>query len=134
VPAPKNQLFQSLFILNLQDIENFEHLHARDRATEPDRMYYDQILNVGLSRAPGWTLSFVGEHSTDHTIDANYTPGKAETRHFYWSGGQLDLQLFDRLDLSLFAGRRRQGKICIGGVCVVKPELEGFEATLTFRF
>jgi hypothetical protein len=38
------------------------------------------------------------------------------------------------LDLSIFAGRRRQGKICIGGVCVVKPELEGAEITLAARF
>jgi hypothetical protein len=112
----------------------YEHLHARDAATEPDRQYYDQLVTIGLSKAPLWTLSFLGEHSTDHTVDDNYVPGQAETKHFYWAGGQLDLNLFDNFNLSVFGGTRRQGKICIGGVCVVKPELNGVEVTGIWRF
>lgn len=111
----------------------YEHLYARDDATFPNRRYYDQLLTIGLSKAPGWTLSFIGEHSTDHTVGDNYVPGQTPVRHFYWGGGQLDLSLFGAVDLSLFAGSRRAGKVCIGGVCVVKPELKGVEVTLTVR-
>ncbi|NIA29500.1 MAG: hypothetical protein GWP06_06255 [Actinobacteria bacterium] len=112
----------------------YEHLHARDEATQPDRMYYDQLITIGLSKAPKWTLSFLGEHSTDQTMDEHYVPGHAETKHFYWAGGQLDVNVYKNFDLSVFAGTRRQGKICIGGVCVVKPELQGVEVTLIGRF
>ncbi len=112
----------------------YEHLHGKDSATEPDRQYYDQLVTIGLSKAPMWTLSFMGEHSTDHTVDNNYFPGRAKTKHFYWAGGQLDLSLFDNFNISIFGGKRRQGKICIGGVCVVKPELNGVEVTGIWRF
>jgi len=111
-----------------------EHMHARDEATQPDRMYYDQLITIGLSRAPKWTLSFLGEHSTDQTVDEHYVPGQAKTKHFYWAGGQLDVNVYKNIDLSVFGGTRRQGKICIGGVCVVKPELQGVEVTLIGRF
>lgn len=112
----------------------YEHLHAKDTATEPDRQFYDQLFTIGLSKAPLWTLSFFGEHSTDHTVDDNYIPGQAETKHFYWAGGQLDLSLYNNFNLSIFGGTRRQGKICVGGVCVVKPELNGVEVTGIWRF
>lgn len=112
----------------------FEHLHARDRATEPDRMFYDQLLTIGLSKSPRWTLSLITEHSTDFTVDPAYQPGNTPVRHFYWNGGQLDVNIYRNFDLSIFAGKRRKGKLCAGGVCVVKPELEGVEVTLTGRF
>ncbi len=112
----------------------FEHMHARDEATQPDRMYYDQLITIGLSKAPKWTLSFLGEHSTDQTVDEHDVPGLAKTKHFYWAGGQLDVNVYKNFDLSVFGGTRRQGKICIGGVCVVKSELQGVEVTLIGRF
>lgn len=112
----------------------YEHLAARDEGTEPDRQYYDQLITIGLSKAPDWTLSFIGEHSTDHTVAKNYVPGKAKTKHFLWAGGQLDISLFNHIDLSIFGGTRQKGKICIGGVCVNRPELKGVEVTLTARF
>ncbi|RMI19505.1 MAG: hypothetical protein D6681_02965 [Calditrichaeota bacterium] len=100
-----------------------EHQHAKVYATErfTRRQYYDQLLTLGLSR-PGWTLSFLGERSKD----------QFRLRDF-WLGGQLDVSIAQHLDVTLFAGSRRKGKVCIGGVCVVKPELEGVEVTLIAR-
>lgn len=112
----------------------YEHFQATDRATRPHRMYYDQMITVGFSKAPKWTLSFVGEHSTDHTLDQSYIPGKARTKHFFWAGGALNLRLSRKISLTLFVGSPQRGKTCIGGVCVLKPELKGMELTLTGRF
>lgn len=109
----------------------FEHQHAKvygnNKFTE--RQYYNQLLTLSLNRAPLWSLSFLGEQSTDQFADPKHPDRE---RHF-WAGGQLDLKILERIDLSIFGGARREGKICIGGVCVVKPELQGVEVTLIAR-
>ena len=108
----------------------YEHQHARELS---DRQFYTQLLSLSLSHSPGWTLSLLGEHSTDQLEDDDYVPGSGDTPHSFWGALQLDLNLFERFDLTVFGGSRRKGKICIGGVCVVKPELQGVEFTLIGR-
>ncbi len=115
----------------------YEHQHARvaARSDFTERQYYDQLVTLGLSKAPTWTLSFLGEHSTDQfaELDQLNPDQTSKRKHHFWAGGQLDLKLWERVDLSIFGGTRREGKICIGGVCVVKPELEGAEVTVIAR-
>lgn len=111
----------------------FEHQHARVDLT--GRQYYDQLLTLEYTPGAAWTLSFLGEHSTDQfadskNVDAN---GYALDAHHFWGGVQVSATVLERIDISVFGGTRRKGKICIGGVCVVKPELEGVELTLTTR-
>lgn len=110
-----------------------EHQHARENNSTPNRQFVDQLASISFSRTTGWTVSLLGEHSTDHTNDKDYVRGQAQTQHFFWGGAQLDLTVRDRFDLTVFGGSRRKGKVCIGGVCVVKPELEGIEVTLLAR-
>ncbi|NUO79911.1 hypothetical protein HUU05_07525 [candidate division KSB1 bacterium] len=99
----------------------YEHQHTKKFLD--DQQFYDQALTVGFSHAPSWTLSFLGERTTEHRLQTDY-----------WLGGQLDWNFLKNFDLSLFAGSRRKGKVCAGGVCVIKPELEGVEVTLITRF
>ncbi len=99
----------------------YEHQHTKKFLD--DQQFYDQALALGFSHAPSWTLSFLAERTTEHRLQTDY-----------WLGGQFDWNFLKNFDLSLFAGSRRKGKVCAGGVCVIKPELEGVEATLIKRF
>ncbi|RMF55269.1 MAG: hypothetical protein D6748_15470, partial [Calditrichaeota bacterium] len=98
----------------------YEHQHTRILLT--DRQFYSQFVQLGFSHAPTWTISFLGERTTDQFSSRSV-----------WAGVQLDLNVFEKIDFSLFAGTRRKGKICAGGVCVTKPELEGIELIMTTR-
>jgi|GEM_PF-1879861 len=113
----------------------YEHQHVKlDLANYTENpQYYNHLLSAGFSRAPGWTLAFLGERTTK---PENLRSGLAEddgSRKKVWGGVQLDVSLFNKVDMTLFGGTRRGGKVCIGGVCVFKPPLEGVELTLTAR-
>lgn len=99
----------------------FEHQHAKVQAT--NRQYYDQIATLSFSRAPVWTFSILGERTTDQISEEDI-----------WVGAQLDVNIFRNYDLTIFAGQRRKGKICLGGNCVVRPAFEGVEVILVNRF
>ncbi|MCB0290165.1 MAG: hypothetical protein KDH97_07890 [Calditrichaeota bacterium] len=116
----------------------FEHQHARVSEIPgfiTQRQHYDQLLTLELGLSSRLAFSFLGEHSTDQFADEAELNDDLTSRkkHHFWAGGQLNAALFNRIDLAVFGGTRRKGKVCIGGVCVVKPELEGLEVSLTAR-
>lgn len=99
----------------------FEHQHTKRLLNL--QQFYSQAITIGLSHLSGWTVSFLGERTTEQQSPKNY-----------WGAVQFNLNLSQKLELSFIAGSRRKGKYCVGGVCVIKPELEGIEATLITRF
>lgn len=88
-----------------------------------NRQYFNQAFQFSFARSPLFTVSLLGEYSTDQISDKNL-----------WAGFQLDVQFLRDFDLTAFGGTRREGKICAGGVCVVRPEFEGVEFILSNRF
>ncbi|MDZ7268354.1 MAG: DUF6029 family protein [candidate division KSB1 bacterium] len=98
-----------------------EHQHTRRLLN--DQQFYSQAVTLGLSHAPDWAIALLGERTTEQDL-----------RRRLWLALQLDVNFWKNCDLSLVAGSRRKGKICVGGVCVIKPELEGVELTLITRF
>ncbi len=98
-----------------------EHQHARVKLT--DRQFYSQIGLLSFSRAKRFTVALIGEHTTDH-----------QSKQKNWFGVQTDVQFWEKYDVTVFAGSRREGKICAGGVCVQKPEFEGVELALLAKF
>ncbi len=99
----------------------FEHQHASILLTE--RMYYDQAVMFSVSHSAGLSLAYLTERSTDQFSDKDF-----------WHGFQADYKLGTHYDLTFFAGSRREGKVCAGGVCVMKPEFTGAELRLTGTF
>jgi len=99
----------------------YEHQQAETSLT--NRQFYNHAATLSLSRSRRWTASVLGERSTDQLSDNEY-----------WGGVQFDVSFSKKFDATVFAGSRREGKICVGGVCVVKPEFEGVEFTLVSRF
>ncbi|GAB4177157.1 MAG: hypothetical protein Kow00108_12660 [Calditrichia bacterium] len=98
-----------------------EHQHEKIKLTK--RQFYNQLFTLTYSNATGFSLSVVAERTTDQFSEKDM-----------WIGGQLDVNLIKNLDLSVFGGSRREGKICVGGVCVHKPEFEGLELIINYRF
>jgi hypothetical protein len=99
----------------------FEHQHATIHLTE--RMFYSQAIMLAISHSAGISLAYLAERSTDQFSDKKM-----------WHGVQIDSKLGAHYDLTLFAGSRREGKVCAGGVCVMKPEFTGAEMRLTGTF
>ena len=98
-----------------------EHQHVTIQYN--DRQFYNQLLTFSFDRSPRYTLSFIGEHSTDQESDKDF-----------WLGGQVDVHFLDNFDLTIFGGSRREGKVCVGGICVFRPPFEGIEFRLINRF
>jgi hypothetical protein len=99
----------------------FEHQHATINFN--DRQYFNQALTMSYDRSPNYSISFLGERSTDQEFSREL-----------WLAGQIDINFLDNFDLTIFAGRRRAGKICIGGICINRPSFEGVEFRLINRF
>ena len=96
--------------------------------TEEHGEYDDHMLTVEYTRAPGLSLSFVGERT--NKSDLQKLPGEADR----WFFAQLDVQLTENHDATLFLGSRQGGFICTGGRCRWEPEFEGVELKLMSYF
>jgi hypothetical protein len=98
--------------------------HQWTRIDRTERKYYSQLYSLTLARAsaPRLSLACIAERTTDHYSD-----------HTYWIGGQLNWTFYENSEIVVFAGQRKKGKICSGGVCINKPEFSGVEVTFTSR-
>jgi hypothetical protein len=96
--------------------------------TEENGEYDDHMLTVEYTRAPGVSLSFVGERT--NKSDLQRLSGEANR----WLFVQLDIQLTENHDATLFLGSRQGGYICTGGRCRYEPEFEGVELKLLSYF
>lgn len=98
-----------------------EHQHVTIQYN--DRQFYNQLYTLSVDRSPRFTFSVLTERSTDQ-----------QSRKDVWLAGQLDIHFLDDFDLTIFGGSRREGKVCIGGICVFRPEFEGIEVRLMNRW
>jgi hypothetical protein len=90
--------------------------------------YDDHMLTVEYTRAPRLSVSFVGERTNKSELQK--LSGEANR----WFFAQLDYQLTDHHDVTLFFGSRQGGFICTGGRCRWEPEFEGVELKLLSNF
>ncbi len=94
---------------------------------------YDDDFFVAEVLAPnGWSLAVLGEF-LNWSEEQQELEGEEEIRDS-WGGVQLAGPIGDMHELRLFAGGRRAGYICIGGVCRYEPAFDGVELTLITRF
>jgi hypothetical protein len=106
----------------------WQHQHTEILLTH--RMFYDQQYILSLERSPNLVLSLITETATDQ-LEKN--PIKIAGAKI-WSGIQVNWNFLEHYDLAVFAGTRKKGKVCAGGVCVLKPELKGLELNLNSHF
>lgn len=109
----------------------FAHQHRTlNKNFDPARTFFYQTYELGVG-FKGLVISGIGAATSD--------PGKKkdDSSGLYtkgWFGGQINLNIKKKHRLTFFAGTRKDGKICAGGVCVKKPELRGVELTFSSSF
>ncbi|MCB9513789.1 MAG: hypothetical protein H6694_05710 [Candidatus Latescibacteria bacterium] len=94
--------------------------------------YDDELFVLEYEHANGWSLSVLGEF-LNWTDEQQVIEGQLDPRS-RWSGLQVAGPIGDRHTLRVFAGGRRAGYICVGGVCRYEPAFDGIELTLISRF
>lgn len=109
---------------------SFEAQHQHTTIRLSRRMYWSGRYGLSLERNPGMTLSAIAEATSDQSETSDAVRAGVK----YWGGLQADLAPAERLHLTLFAGTRRKGKICAGGICVQRPPLSGIEGSVRYRF
>jgi hypothetical protein len=100
----------------------FEHQLTSILLTK--RMYYSQLYELTLARAskPRAAVSLIFERTTSQISDRKF-----------WFGTQINWTFYESNEITFFAGNRKAGKICAGGICVNKPEFSGIELTFTSK-
>lgn len=107
----------------------WEHQHKRaDHSGE----YDDELLILEVEHASGWSLGLLGEF-LNWTREQQLIEQQLDERS-RWSGVQIAGPLGERHNVRLFAGGRRAGYICVGGVCRYEPAFDGLELSLISRF
>jgi len=96
----------------------FEHQHSTNRVT--DEQHYSDVLLLEYLRSPLFNVALVAELETREPEAGNIV-------RKFWGFVQVGYQLGYHTNISLLAGTRQAGNICIGGVCRFEPEFRGIE-------
>ncbi|KAB2908869.1 MAG: DUF6029 family protein [Ignavibacteriales bacterium] len=102
-----------------------EHQQTHNRTT--DEKYFSDVLTVEYLNSPKYSIAWVSEMKTREPVAGN-------TIRVFWNYILGTVKLGEHTDLSLLAGSREAGIICIGGVCRYEPEFRGLELKMTNRF
>ena len=95
-----------------------EHQFTKNQTTF--EKYYSDLLLVEYLRSPKFSISTVIEMKTSEP-KSNYTVRKL------WGFVQFGYKIGEHTDISLLAGSKQAGNICIGGVCRYEPEFRGVQ-------
>ncbi|MFH0734856.1 MAG: DUF6029 family protein [bacterium] len=96
----------------------FEHQFTKDQTTF--EKYYSDLIMIEYFRSPKFSVSTVVEMKTSEP-KSNYKVRKL------WGFIQLGYKIGEHTDISLLAGSKQAGNICIGGVCRYEPEFRGVQ-------
>jgi hypothetical protein len=92
----------------------------------------DDLFVLEVMSPIGWSVSFIAEY-LNWTDEQQILQGEEEIRES-WTGVQIAGLIGEQHEIRFFAGGRRAGYICIGGVCRYEPAFDGVELTLLTRF
>jgi hypothetical protein len=96
-----------------------------------DRGDVDETTHLGLLEYnvnTDLTFSGVGEFADV------FDPVSRETDWQSFIYGQVDYHVTDDHFLSVTVGKRREGYVCVGGICRFEPQFEGIEGRLVSTF
>ncbi len=121
-------IFDATFDLTRKDQLHFsvQHQHTQNKFDFSE--YDNELLLLEYSRSPWLSFGLVGEYTNKYQIR------NVQMDRHQWLYGQLTLSFWKNQRLSILYGTRREGFICVGGICRYEPEFEGVEIKLTNRF
>ncbi len=108
----------------------WEHQH---KSADHVGDYDDDLLVLEYEHANGLSLSLMAEYVGWSRVQQLIEDPSSDDRSL-WKGLQVAAPIGDRHNIRLFLGGRRQGYICIGGVCRYEPAFDGVELSLNSRF
>jgi hypothetical protein len=100
--------------------------HQQNNVLPTDEKYFDDVITLEWMNSPDFSLSFVGEMETRE-------PEIDKIERNFWGFIRFGYNLFDNSEITLLAGTRQAGNICIGGVCRYEPEFSGIELKYNLR-
>lgn len=110
---------------------SYQHQHTTNtlRIKNVYKSEYDNdLILLEYSRSPWLSAAIVVEWTNEDQLP-NWSGGQNK-----WFYGQLNFNIWQNQRLSLLYGSRKEGFVCVGGVCRYEPEFKGFELQLTNRF
>ncbi len=105
---------------------SYQHQHTKSKANLSE--YDNEFLLMEYSRAPWFSAALVGEWTNKNQLI------NIQMDRNYWLYGMLSFNFWQNQRLSVLYGSRREGFVCVGGVCRYEPEFKGLEIKLTNRF
>ena len=105
---------------------SLQHQHTINTLNKGE--YDNELVLIEYSRSPFMSAALVGEYTNQNQWH------NLNMKRNYWLYGNLTFNFWNNQQLSLLYGSRREGFICVGGVCRREPEFEGIEIRLTNRF
>lgn len=93
----------------------------------------NRYLNISVNKGPRYSAGIILENSDD-PVETNQL-GKSKPYTFKtWPAFLATYQYDQQNIINLFAGRRRGGNACTGGICYRVLDFEGVEVSLITRF
>ncbi len=105
---------------------SLQHQHTKNKFDLSE--FDNELLLIEYSRSPWVSFGLVAEYTNKYKIR------NVQLDRHKWLYGQLSFNFWKNQRLSVLYGTRREGFICVGGICRYEPEFEGIEIKLTNRF
>ncbi|MHB2150379.1 DUF6029 family protein [Calditrichota bacterium LG25] len=121
-------IFDAIYNLTRRDQLHIsiQHQHTKNKLDLSE--YDNELALIEYSRSPWVSFALVGEYTNKYQIR------NVQMDRHQWLYGQVSFNFWKNQRLSVLYGTRREGFICVGGICRYEPEFEGLEIKLTNRF
>ena len=105
---------------------SLQHQHTKNRS---DLSEYDNELGLlEYSHSPYISFALVGEYTNKYKLN------NVQMKRHTWLYATVSFTLWNNQRFSVLYGSRREGFICVGGICRYEPEFQGIEFKLTTQF
>lgn len=111
---------------------SYQHQHTINTLKIKDvykSEFDNEFVLLEYSRSPWFSAAVVGEWTNEDQL-----PLWQEGKKNYWLYSTVSFNLWQNQRLSILYGSRKEGFVCVGGVCRFEPEFNGIEIKLTNRF
>ena len=110
---------------------SYQHQHTINTLKAPNiykSEFDNEFVLLEYSRSPWLSAALVGEWTNEDQLP-NWQKDKN-----YWLYGTLSFNFWENQRVSILYGSRKEGFVCVGGVCRYEPEFNGLEIKINNRF
>ncbi len=110
---------------------SYQHQHTINTLKAPNiykSEFDNEFVLLEYSRSPWLSAALVGEWTNEDQLP-NWQKDKNN-----WLYGTLSFNFWENQRVSILYGSRKEGFVCVGGVCRYEPEFNGLEIKINNRF